>query len=46
LTGNKVYVYKCQLRHELDQMKGIPQSECPKPKTIKEFLNLKYRSVE
>lgn len=30
----------CDLGHDIDRKKGIPKEECPKPKTIKEYLRL------
>ncbi|KAF6565341.1 hypothetical protein G9G63_09280 [Paenibacillus sp. EKM202P] len=33
--------YKCELGYDLDKNLGVPVSDCPKPKTNMDFINLK-----
>lgn len=36
-----LYLYHCGLDYRLDQNKGIPLEQCPKPKTYQRYFDMK-----
>lgn len=40
-STNNLYLWKCCLNYKIDNIKGIPLENCPKPKTIKKMIDLK-----
>lgn len=43
LVVDSMPLYKCELGFKVDSKEGKPLEECPKPKTISDFVVLKSK---